>query len=499
MGYQANDVHLSDEASPIIWASQLKHADFSVLPDTVRCLDELTTNDRSDSHHLVNVIRHDPAFALKILQEAARVGHFDQETWMQSSTLSQAVVVLGYDRIKRMIQDVDIVDIESNRPESVRYLQCALQAYHAAVNAEGFIREKRYDRKKAEQIFIATLLHRIGELAFWCHSNPYSKELSVVMSQHQEACEQAQVQVLGFKLCELSERLANQWCVNNCLSQSFSNDIAASDPVNAINIAEHFTTAIGKGWKSSSIQRVTKEVASFLERDIADTAWLLRKQHDEVVEEMNNFVEVTEFKIVFEDPADIREELICRNKQAEAEQTQSSVDKDAMLKQRLALVEKVISAIEHQPDPKVILRILAKAIARFCSANRIVIMMFSPGTDRLLTPRLVIRDKNDMTNFNIDLTDINNTLVKHVLDENKICWVNDQTSIRYVAYSVNSFRKKINSKSFFMAPLGTDKQKLGVILADSSQPDSLSAQEFQLFSQLVIAANTKLIKLYEIN
>jgi HD-like signal output (HDOD) protein len=84
------------------------------------------------------------------------------------------------------------------------------RCFHAAVHAR-HAASVRGD-PSPEEVFIATLLSRIGELAFWCFSGETGQELDQALRKGKTP-EKAESEVLGFRLRSLTQLLAREWAL----------------------------------------------------------------------------------------------------------------------------------------------------------------------------------------------------------------------------------------------------------------------------------------------
>ena len=134
--------------------------DLPVMTATIREVTDLEKEETSSAADLANVILKDLALTTKVLKLANSVYY----NWSQKeiSTISRAVVVLGFKTITNMAVGVRVLDYFYRSPKS-KYLRAhLLVTMFAALFSR--ILAKRLNYADGEEVFILTLLNNIGLL-----------------------------------------------------------------------------------------------------------------------------------------------------------------------------------------------------------------------------------------------------------------------------------------------------------------------------------------------
>jgi HD-like signal output (HDOD) protein len=135
------------------------------------------------------------------------------------------------------------------------------RAFHAAVQAREMA--TLLNLPQPEEVFIAALLGRIGHIAFWCFAGEVGNKLGSALL-NAECEDQAEMEVLGFKLERLTLRLSHEWKLSDLL-ESALRDKKGTDPrVRSINLGHAIAQASEKGWDCSAVKEIIKEVRNFL-------------------------------------------------------------------------------------------------------------------------------------------------------------------------------------------------------------------------------------------
>ena len=85
------------------------------------------------------------------------------------------MVLLGFEEVRSICLSIAVVESMLKGTQKQRVLDEMARSFHAAVQARAFA-EQRKD-KSPEEVFIATLLYRLGDMAFWAFSGEWAQEL----------------------------------------------------------------------------------------------------------------------------------------------------------------------------------------------------------------------------------------------------------------------------------------------------------------------------------
>ncbi len=197
------------------WVSHISRAELPAFGQTLQQVAALNEFMLSHAAELTRVILRDPIMTAKILKVANSV-HFNPSQ-KRINTISRAVIVLGFQTLRSICVAALLLEELLGRDTGQRLGKEIADAFHAAMQA----RELALLRKdpNVEEIFIAALLSRIGEISFWaCSGDVGSKLLAVEASG--VAPDAAEEQVLGFRLRLLTQGLAREWRISDTLLSS---------------------------------------------------------------------------------------------------------------------------------------------------------------------------------------------------------------------------------------------------------------------------------------
>lgn len=182
--------------------------DLPTLPRTILKISELVNNPKTSARDLAKVITDDQVLTARLLKlvNSSFYG-FPQKI----STVTAAIVLLGFDAIRNLLLTTSVFDLFSSKYRENRQLQESFwdHSLGCAIGAKvigGFLRNEQ-----VEELFVAGLLHDIGKIV----------ELMFMPQEFQNAIEktrtdplviyQAEELVLGFTHTEVGQLLAEKW------------------------------------------------------------------------------------------------------------------------------------------------------------------------------------------------------------------------------------------------------------------------------------------------
>jgi hypothetical protein len=130
------------------------------------------------------------------------------------------------------------------------------------------------------EVFIAALLYRLGDMAFWCFADQGTvKALRAARSLPLVSETDAEHATLGFSLRQLTAGLAQAWRLGDVLEDALRPGREAADPRAArVLLGHELETAVRlHGWESAAVTRVTKKIA-------AHTQCSLKQAHELVLQ-----------------------------------------------------------------------------------------------------------------------------------------------------------------------------------------------------------------------
>ena len=183
-------------------------SDFPALSDSVSTINKITRSDKESIAALSTSILKDFSLTNKILRLVNSV-YYRQAGGGSISTISRAVLVLGFDAVRNMAVTVMLFEHLQDKVGTGNLKDEFLRANLAAILAKD-ISEKNAPRE-VEQIFICALFHGLGRLLCHYHFVDESQEIRRLVEQKSVSEEVAALQVLGVSFEDLGMGIAKSW------------------------------------------------------------------------------------------------------------------------------------------------------------------------------------------------------------------------------------------------------------------------------------------------
>lgn len=256
-----SDMSSSDTRGLDAWVTRLSKAELPVLGAVMRDINRFTKNSATSANQLAEVILKDGALTAKVLR-LANSFHFNPYADQEVTTISRAVVKLGFQGIKAISLSVMLVDSLLKKGSRQRLLEWLARGFHAAVQAEQLVATR--DPALKEDVFVAALLFHLGDMAFWsCRGEQMTALEQQLNSAGRPTDAGREQRVLGTSLREITRQLAGLWELGDTLNAALAEADSDSPAVQAVRLGEKIALAAEQGWDSPALLAVLDAVAAF--------------------------------------------------------------------------------------------------------------------------------------------------------------------------------------------------------------------------------------------
>ena len=223
------------------------------------------------SEALGKLILQDPVLTAKVLRIANTVGYNPSGRRIQ--TISKAILQLGVDAIRNISLGLALMESLLHGRRQDRVMADLGRSIHAALLARALALAQ--NEQAAEEVFIAGLLHRIGNMVFWCFSEDEGIALDALLKPELEESV-AEKAVLGFSLLQLSHGLVEDWKLSSLLVEIYRGR-KGNTSSECVLASWRWCRALEAGWAGPTVRHEVERLAAWLAMDPASTAGLLAK------------------------------------------------------------------------------------------------------------------------------------------------------------------------------------------------------------------------------
>jgi len=182
--------------------------DLPTLPRIVLKITELVNDPKSSAKDLARIISDDQVLTARLLKlvNSSFYG-FPQRI----STVTNAIVLLGFDAIRSLLLTTSVFDLFAGRTKKRRLEQEKFwdHSLGCAVGAKVIGNDLRRD--KIEELFVSGLLHDIGKIVEMQFLPDEFNQVMEVVNHENSLMVMAEDHVLGFNHARIGQLLAEKW------------------------------------------------------------------------------------------------------------------------------------------------------------------------------------------------------------------------------------------------------------------------------------------------
>ena len=488
------------------WIKRLTDQDMPIFSGTVSDVTNAVNSDDTSAADVAQIILKDASLTGRLLKMANSF-HYNP-TGQPMNTLTRAVMVLGFDQVRALALSLILVDSLSAGAHRDKVVEEMAQSFHAAIQAQELA--KMTKATSPENIFVATLLSRLGNMAFWAFSGDKAATLSKLIDSEQMTEQEAEKEVLGFHLKDLTRGLSKSWSLGELLDRALS-DSDEDDPIVAlVKMGQELAQAVKKGWDDDEAKNAIESVAKKLDMKVTDLEYIAHanakqailittmygitqaskripqpniKLVDEVLPalepEMNN-IEFSADNDV--DTADNLEQEI-----ETGEVVFSPLEPDVNI--QLTILQEITEAIQEKPSINVIIEMVLEGLYRGVGMDRSLFALLSKDRKTLICKYAVGADSELLSQeFKIDISHPEN-IFQAVLSSKKAVHIPTDPKKNEGTLTRDTL-KYLGAPPYLIMPTVVRGKVIGVFIADrNASKREIEAKDFLTFQQFCQQAN----------
>ena len=228
------------------WIDLITQNELPAITSTAKMLDRFANDDKSSLPKLSEAILHDQALSSCLLKVANNLQHMSVN---KVTTVSRATVVLGIQTVKNICLTAKLVSslLASNSLDInvyERLTELMASSFYAGMLAKMMV--PNYSEELQEEVYLAAMLYRIGETAFWSSGGEMASHLANYQAKSTADFDAFSKQLLGNNFSELSKGLAKTWNLSDLLVKALDQPEARTDEIKVIFYADKLSAIIAK-------------------------------------------------------------------------------------------------------------------------------------------------------------------------------------------------------------------------------------------------------------
>ena len=243
------------------WIVRLHKAELPAMSVVVHDLLRLSQSETASVKQLAEVLLRDASLTSKVLRVSNSV--YCNPGREVIKTISRAVVVIGFDQVRMIGLSVSLLDglLKGSPRDQLQSLLA--RSFHGAMQARNLAQYSSLAEK--EEIFIATLLRHLGELAFWSHAEAAEADRMVVaLAASPDDRERASRQVLGTSFDQLTLGLLKNWNLGEIGQLVQASRTSNGPAARTVALGSAIAETAEQGWATEGMQDLAQQVAGLV-------------------------------------------------------------------------------------------------------------------------------------------------------------------------------------------------------------------------------------------
>lgn len=234
-----------------------------VLPQVATAVLKLADDPNASARNLEKLIERDPALAAKTL----RVANSSYYGLSNVSTIARAISILGLNTIRSLVVSVSYQQMLSGRMSAKNFDKVEFWGHSLAVATSARILGKMQRPDKAEELYIAGMMHDVGWLVLdRFYPSELEEAIRIATTEKVPMCV-AETRLLGFDHGLVGGLLADKWGLPDSLQHAikFHHSVSAdgenAELTSIVSMADFLAHSSGLGSCTPSETVVVDETA----------------------------------------------------------------------------------------------------------------------------------------------------------------------------------------------------------------------------------------------
>jgi len=492
-----------DKKDVALWIQQLTEQDMPIFSGTVSDVTNAVNSSSTSATDVATAILKDASLTGRLLKMANSF-HYNP-TGKPFSTISRAVMVLGFNQVRALALSLLLVDSLTEGRHKDKLTEEMAESFHSAIQAQELARKIKC--KSPENVFVATLLSRLGNMAFWAFADDKATTLLELIEAGEITEKEAEAKVLGFSLHQLTQGLSKSWQLGELLDKSLSGTHNDDPLVDLIGMGQGLARAAKNGWDSDEASQIIATVAKKLELSENDVKNIVHSNAKQA-KEVTRIYGVKEASHRIPLPVDIDKEKeleinsdtesteIVGNTEehyvvgAELEELRAYQEPDTNL--QLTIMQEITAVIEEKPSINIVLEMVLEGLYRGIGMDRSLFAIISKDR-KTLTCKFALGADNELLSksFKIDISHSKN-IFNQVIHSKKAVHISADPKKIDGTLSRDTL-EYLGKPPYLIMPTIIRGKVIGVFMADRNESNrSIEDKDFLSFQQFCMQANMAL-------
>ncbi|HEY3699865.1 MAG TPA: HDOD domain-containing protein [Spongiibacteraceae bacterium] len=462
------------------WVTRLSRNELPVLSEVMREINRLTNGSDTSVNQLSAVILRDAALTAKVVR-LANSAYFNPHGDQDVTTISRAVVKLGFQGIKAISLSVMLIDSLLKKGAKQRMLEWLARGFHAAVQAERLVSGR--DKSVKEDVFIATLLLHVGDMAFWSCRGEQMNELERILGNKRDNADYER-SVLGTTLHAITQQLAQVWQLGDTLNEALRDGNCDTYAAQAVRLGEEISLAAEEGWDSEALENVLDKVAAFTGQGREEARQMLLKGAEDAAAVALNY------------GANKVCNFIPSTSDAPPPKGRQSRS-DPQL--QLSILRELASMINENVDANTLFQTVVEGVHRGVGFERVALLLIDPKKKILLAKYALSENSAQWREaMQFSMKSEHDNLLSYCLHSRQVLWLRRDNPGQLKHLIDARTKGVIAADNCVIAALYAGSRQVGILIADREiNGDAIEQDQYDSFCHFAQQANMGLSMLAE--
>ncbi len=460
------------------WIEIIAQHELPAITSTAQMLDKFANDDVSSLTKLSEFILHDQALSSCLLRVANSIPHFGVT---KVTTVSRAAVMLGIHTVKNICLTSKLIDSllkSKNLTPAVYHQLTQLMAtsFYAGILAKMMV--PNYNEDTQEEVYLAAMLYRIGETAFWSAGGNLAEQLLNHQKQHNKSIAETCYDLLGIEFNELTKGLASTWNLGDLLVKALDQPESRTIEIQSIFLANKLSQFIHHPPKAyREFNQLLEQISEIMHISVIQLREKIHQARSQAVKLLNSYGAQALSKCI--NPLPTLEHFSV----AEEEVYEEVLSPE---QRQLNAIKALTQLTKTSKDFNEFLQLTLKTLVTDMQLDRCSFFMLTTDKKHIKS-RFSFNSQARLETMNIRLpVDDEQNAMAYIIHQDKPALINNLNHSYWKNYIDDELEKLINKGAICIAPVKINDNAIGVITGHLFARNSqISEDDFAQFCFLV--------------
>ncbi len=458
------------------WIDLIANNELPAITSTTKMLDKFSSDDKSSLPKLSQAILHDQALSSCLLKVANNIQHIGVS---KVTTVSRASVILGMSAVKNICLTSKLVEsLLQNKNLTIkvynRLTQLMANSFFAGMLAKMMV--PQYNEDTQEEVYLAAMLYRIGETAFWSTGDIATERLISHTNLSDNDFNHYCIEQLGCNFTELSIGLTSNWNLSDLLLKALDDPTSRTDEIKIIYFADKLSASIANPTSAKEFNTLLEDIASIMSVSVKQLKSKISDTREQVLHLLSSYGASILKKQI---------KILPTNSDFEQNKMPIYVDSKTKDKSLLDIFIRLTKMMKTSHDFNEYLQLILSESVQVFGFERCSFLMLADNGLKVKSRFVYDHTGEEHINIHIHLARSKNVIEK-VIKSNTPVLVNDYQQPRWQDLITKEISSFINNGSLAIIPVKIGNKVIGVICAQYFLSNhDISAEDFNQFCSLV--------------